>query len=85
MCCQCAGLLKLRPLLGMGSPANLHLKGQRLKWHVLAHTIQMAVLTSYKKLSVGYFELKLHITLWGYQSLILNLVKRGTIGHSPDI
>ncbi len=38
-------ILKLCPLL----KANLLLKGQTQKWRVLAHTLKVAILTSYKK------------------------------------
>ncbi len=55
-------LFKLRPLLkrGTGAPTHLHLKGHTQKRRVLANTLKAAIL-SYKKLSAGYFELKLHV------------------------
>ncbi len=61
-------LLKLRPLLkrGLGAPAHLHLKGKIQKQCVLAHTLKVATLTSYKKNDLwGIFELKLHIHTLG--------------------
>ncbi len=44
-----------------GATALWHLKQHTQIQSVLAHTLKVAILTSYKKLSVVYFELKLHI------------------------
>ncbi len=48
-----------------GATAHLHLKQHTQIQSVLAHTLKVAILTSYKKLSVGYFELKLQIRTLG--------------------
>ncbi len=44
-----------------GATALSHLKQHTQIQRFLAHTLKVAILTSYKKLSVWYFELKLHI------------------------
>ncbi len=43
------------------NPTYSTFKATHSKQRVLAHTLKMAILTSYKNLSVGYIELKLHI------------------------
>ncbi len=48
-----------------GATAHLHLKQHTQNQCVLAHTLKVAILTSYKKLFVGYIELKLHIYTLG--------------------
>ncbi len=50
-----------------GAPAHLHLKQHTQNQCVLAHTLKviLAILTSYKNVSVGYIELKLHIYALG--------------------
>ncbi len=75
-------LKKLRPLLkrGPGTPAHLHLKGQTQKQSVLAHTLKVVILTSYKKWSVGYFEHKLHIQALGTSETYFTSCYKGIIG-----
>jgi len=48
-----------------GAKANFHLKQYTQYQSVWAHTLTVASLTSYTKLSVEYFELKLHIHTLG--------------------
>ncbi len=48
-----------------GSTSSFALKQHTQIQGVLAHTLKVAILTSYKKISVGYFELKLHIHTLG--------------------
>ncbi len=43
---------------------------------VLAHTLKVAILTSYKKLSVGYIELKLHIQTLGISETYFTSCKK---------
>jgi len=47
------------------SAAHLHLKGHTQKRSVFAHPQKETNLTCYKKLSVEYFKLKLHIHTLG--------------------
>ncbi len=47
------------------SNSSLAFKATHLKQRVLAHTLKVAILTSYKNLSVGYIELKLLIYALG--------------------
>ncbi len=51
--CALSAMRKLRP--------HFHLKQHTQNQSVLAHTLKVAILTRYKTLFVGYFELKLHI------------------------
>ncbi len=74
-----AGALEAPPS-SLGATAHLHLKQHTRNQRVLTHTLKVAILTSYKNLSVGYFELKLHIYALGTSDIILHLVKRGIIG-----
>jgi len=48
-----------------GAAAHLHLKGQTKKRWVFAHPQRVTILTCYVKISVWYFELKLHIHTLG--------------------
>ncbi len=61
-----------------GAEARYHLKQHTQYQSVWAPTLKVAISTSYKKWSVGYFELKLHILHFTW--LILHLVKRSIIG-----
>jgi len=49
----------------LGAAAHLHLKGPTLKRCFFAHPPKITILTFYIKISVGYFELKLHIHTLG--------------------
>ncbi len=62
--------------------AHLHLKGQTQKGRALAHTLKEATLTSYKKWSVGYFELKLSIYALGTSETYFTSCKKG-LNRSP--
>ncbi len=55
-----AGAELLKPS-SPGATTHLYLKGHTQKWCLLAHTLKVAILTSYTKLvkNVRYFELKL--------------------------
>ncbi len=65
-------LLKLRPLLREQQLLKQHTQIQS----VLAHSLKVAILTSYKKLSVGYFELKLHIHTLGISETYFSSCKK---------
>ncbi len=61
-------LLKLRPHGSNSSPgatAHFHLKQHTQYQSVWTHNLKVANLKSYKKLSVWYFEVKLHIHTLG--------------------
>ncbi len=60
-----------------GATAHLHLKQHTQKQHVLTHTLKVAILTSFKILSVGYFELKLHIYALGTSETYFTSCKNG--------
>jgi len=60
----------------LGAAAHLHLKGQTQKRRGFANPQKVTILTCYIIISVGYFELELHIHPLGHQILILYLVKR---------
>ncbi len=49
----------------LGATAHFHLKLHTQYQRVWAHTLKVAILTSYKKLAVRSFELKLHIHTMG--------------------
>ncbi len=65
-------LLKLRPILREQQLLKQHTQIQS----VLAHSLKVAILTSYKKLSVGYFELKLHIHTLGISETYFSSCKK---------
>ncbi len=48
-----------------GNNSSFALKQSNQNQCVLAHTLKVAILTSYKKISVWYFKLKLHIHTLG--------------------
>ncbi len=60
-----------------GATAHSHLKQHTQIQRVLAHTLKVAILTSYKKLSVGYIELKLHIDALGTSETYFTYCKKG--------
>ncbi len=66
-------LLKLRPLFR----EQQHLKQHTQIQSILAHSLKVAILTSYKKLSVGYIELKLHIYTLGTSETYFTSCKKG--------
>ncbi len=68
-------LLKLRPLLR--EQQLIYIKATYSKQCVLAHTLKVAILTSYKKLSVEYFELTLHIYALGTSETYFTSCKKG--------
>ncbi len=67
-------LLKLRPLLR--EQQLICIKAHTQNQSILAHTLEVAILTSYKKLSVGYFELKLHIQTLGISATYFTSCKK---------
>ncbi len=69
------------PLLKRGpeAPAHLHLKGQTQKQSVLAHTLKVVILTSYK-IICGVFEHKLHIQDLGTSETYFTSCYKGIIG-----
>ncbi len=67
-------LLKLRPLLR--EQQHICIKATHSNTERLAHTLKVAILTSYKKLSVGYFELKLHIHTLGISETYFTACKK---------
>jgi hypothetical protein len=62
-----------------GAAAHLHLKGQTQKRGVFAHPQKVTTLTCYIKISVGYFELKLHIHTLGTSEIYFTSCEKGII------
>ncbi len=60
-----------------GSNSSLAFKATYSNQRVLAHTLKVAILTSYKNLSVGYNELKLHIYALGTSETYFTSCKKG--------
>ncbi len=60
-----------------GSNSSLVFKATYSNQRVLAHTLKVAILTSYKNLSVGYIELKLHIYALGTSDTYFTSCKKG--------
>ncbi len=60
-----------------GATAHLHLKQHTQNQRILAHTLKVPNLTSYKNLSVGYIELKLHIYALGTSETYFTSCKKG--------
>ncbi len=60
-----------------GVIAHLHLKQHTQNQRVWAHTLKVAILTSYKNLSVGYSELKFHIYALGTSDTYFTSCKKG--------
>ncbi len=71
-----AGALEAPPS-SPGATARLHLKQHTQNQRVLAHTLKVPNLTSYKNLSVGYIELKLHIYALGTSETYFTSCKKG--------
>ncbi len=67
-------LLKLRPLLR--EQQLICIKATHSNQHVLDRTLKVAILTSYKKLSVRYFELKCHIHTLGISKTYFRSCKK---------
>ncbi len=59
------------------SNSSLAFKATHSKKRVLAHTLKVAILTSYKNVSVGYIELKLHIYALGTSETYFTSCKKG--------
>ncbi len=60
-----------------GVIAHLHLKQHTQNQRVWAHTLKVAILTSYKNLSVGYSELIFHIYALGTSDTYFTSCKKG--------
>ncbi len=69
-----AELLKLRPRLR--EHQLIFIKATYSNTGHLGHTLKVAILTSYKKVSVGYFELKLHIHTLGISETCFTSCKK---------
>ncbi len=71
-----ASLSSWSSALFSGSTSSFALKQHTQIQSVLAHSLKVANLTSYKKLSGGYFELKLHIRTLGISETYFTACKK---------